>query len=414
MFRITQNMALTTFSLLGREDLHLTASTIGVLGALSGLALVAMTVGVAARVPARSSTAEAVIGLVVLLAALVAFLLATSLPVLVAAVLLLGVAGGLGMPGLTNAVGVLGRANREQAVGLYTLTLSVSLAVGPLLETFVLDRVHQAVRAPFLAFLAFPALGALALAAGLRRHRSKPAAQPTTLGALPPEQTAPEPTTPVPSGRGAAPPAPTHPSVGARVRRPGLLSTPNGRLALTAQLLYAIPFAGITVFGALVAHIAFATTPAQAQLAFTAFFVTSLISRALVAWRAPIRHKVAFFWLSAALTGAGLALLGTGHGLLVLLVAMAILGIPHGLTFPLVLALVASSTTPAGLPRANATLLAASNLTGILVPVILGSLVTLVGYRSMVLLILVPVAGFAALLWTQRRAPRAALGPATG
>lgn len=409
MFRITQNMALTTFALLGRDDLHLGASMIGVLGALSGLALVAVTIGVAARVPARSSTAEAAAGMVVLVAALVAFILATSLPVLFAAVLLLGVAGGLGMPGLTNAVGVLGRANREQAVGLYTLTLSVSLAVGPLLETFVLDRVHQAVRAPFLAFLAFPVLGALALAAGVRRHRREPALHPTP----------PDPTTPGTTGHGTtgpnpAPPHPTHPSVEAPVRHPGLLNSPNGRLALTARLLYAIPFAGISVFGALIAHVAFATTPAQAQLAFTAFFVTSLISRALVAWRAPIQHKLAFFWLSGALTAAGLALLGTGHGLAMLLVAMAILGVPHGLTFPLVLALVASSASPAELPRANAALLATGNLTAVLVPVILGSLVTLVGYRSMVLLILVPVAVCAALLWTQRPSPRAALGPPTG
>lgn len=120
-------------------------------------------------------------------------------------------------------------------------------------------------------------------------------------------------------------------------------------------------------------------------------------------------HRVALFWLSAALTATGLAGLGVGHGLGVFLAAMAVLGLPHGMTFPLALALLADSTPPTGLPRANADMLGASKLTAVAIPPILGSLVPLVGYQGMTLLILVPVGGFAVLLWVQRS--RHAAGP---
>jgi MFS family permease len=154
------------------------------------------------------------------------------------------------------------------------------------------------------------------------------------------------------------------------------------------------------VFGALVARVAFGVTPGEAQLAFTAFFATSFAARALVVWRAPVTRKRAVFQISGAMTVTGLVLLGVGHGLPLLLVAMAVLGLPHGFTFPLALALVAEAAPPGGLTRANAVLLGASNLTGVIAPVVLGALVQPAGYRGMVLLILVPVVVFGALLWS--------------
>ena len=101
--------------------------------------------------------------------------------------------------------------------------------------------------------------------------------------------------------------------------------------------------------------------------------------------------------MSAGLTAAGLVLLGTGHGLIVLMVAMGVLGVPHGLTFPLALALVADATPVADLPRANATLLGSTNLVSVIVPLVLGAIVPAVGYRGMMLAILVPVAAFSAV-----------------
>lgn len=386
LFRVTQNMAITSFSLLGQRDLALGATTLGVLGALSGLVLVVVMVTVAARVPPRHAAAAVAAASLLLVGALVAFAAATSLAVFALAIVLLGAAGGLGLPVLLNAVEEAAGENRQRAAALYSVALSASLAVGPVLETAVLDGTSQALRAPFVVFIPLALLAAALVLAQVRRaHRfaGKGAARKGAAG--PPR-----------------PPGDT-PATGRRTWRTGLLGARGGRLALTAQLLYAVPFAGITVFAALVGHFVFGASPAETQLGFTAFFMTSLAVRVLVSWRSPVVHKMAFFLLSALLTAGGIMALGTGHGLVVFFVAMGILGVPHGLTFPLSLALVADSMSGAELPRANANLLAASNVATIVVPPVLGGLVPFFGYRGMTLFILVPLGLFTALLWFQRQ-----------
>ncbi len=415
MFRATQNMAQTTFSLLGREDLGLKAGTLGLLAALAGLAMVVVTLRFASRVAPGKARAAAAAGSLVLAGALAVFVFASSLGPFAAAVIALGIAGGVGFPALTSAFGSAEGAQREQALALFALTLSASLALGPLMETLVLDLHHQDLRAPFAVFVVFPLLGAALLARPARRSKrmslSGGGEGTGTIGDAAPGAIAGTGPEPGPSGAGSsgAGPSGAGPSgaggaAWSQARRPRfgleLWQTPGGRLALTAQLLYAVPFAGVTVFGALVARVAFGVTPGEAQLAFTAFFATSFAARALVVWRAPVTRKRAVFQISGAMTVTGLVLLGVGHGLPLLLVAMAVLGLPHGFTFPLALALVAEAAPPGGLTRANAVLLGASNLTGVIAPVVLGALVQPAGYRGMVLLILVPVVVFGALLWS--------------
>lgn len=410
MFRATQNMAQTTFSLLGREDLGLKAGTLGLLAALAGLAMVVVTLRFASRVAPGKARAAAAAGSLVLAGALAVFVFASSLGPFAAAVIALGIAGGVGFPALTSAFGSAEGAQREQALALFALTLSASLAIGPLMETLVLDVHHQDLRAPFAVFVVFPLLGAALLARPARRSKrmslSGGGEGTGTIGDAAPGAIAGTGPEPGPSGAGSSGAGSSGAGGAAwsQARRPRfgleLWQTPGGRLALTAQLLYAVPFAGVTVFGALVARVAFGVTPGEAQLAFTAFFATSFAARALVVWRAPVTRKRAVFQISGAMTVTGLVLLGVGHGLPLLLVAMAVLGLPHGFTFPLALALVAEAAPPGGLTRANAVLLGASNLTGVIAPVVLGALVQPAGYRGMVLLILVPVVVFGALLWS--------------
>lgn len=180
-----------------------------------------------------------------------------------------------------------------------------------------------------------------------------------------------------------------------------MLRNPGTRLALTAQLLYAAPFAGITVFGAPLARVSFGVNPAGAQLAFTAFFVASFLARVVLAWRSPVARKARVLRLASVVTLAGLVLLGTGRGAGLLVVGMLLLGVPHGLTFPLSLALIAGATEPAQLARANAGIFATVSAAAVVVPVLLGGVVQALGYQAMVLALLVPVSGMAVLLWVQ-------------
>jgi DHA1 family multidrug resistance protein-like MFS transporter len=80
---------------------------------------------------------------------------------------------------------------------------------------------------------------------------------------------------------------------------------------------------------------------------------------------------------------------------------MAILGVPHGTTFPVASALLAEQTPGDELPRANGRLMAATNSATVAVPFVAGLLAQAVGYRSMFLLLELPVLGLGTLLLRQ-------------
>jgi MFS family permease len=186
------------------------------------------------------------------------------------------------------------------------------------------------------------------------------------------------------------------------------LADRNFRLALTGELIYAAPFAAIVVFGALLARHEYGLSPAATEVAFGVFFVISFVVRAVLVWQSPIRHKLALFRVAAILTLVGLAVVATGHSFAVLLVAMALLGVPHGLTFPLTMGLVAEGRHRDELASINAHLSASVQAVNLALPLLLGFGIDEIGYRPMFLLLLVPVAGAAVaqlLIARSRTAP---------
>jgi len=197
-----------------------------------------------------------------------------------------------------------------------------------------------------------------------------------------------------------------------------VLARPGWRLAVTGVLMYQVPFACVVAFGAVLAETLYGERPAAVELAFAVFFTASLLSRAVLAWRSPVRRKLPLFWLSAAATVVGLALLATGREPALLLVAMAVLGIPHGLTFPLALALSAAGVPRTELAWANAALMSVNSLAAVVTPGLLGVVAAMTGYRDMVAACLVPVlaftAGFDAPGAADEREQAARLARATG
>jgi len=367
-YRGAQNMALTTLALIIKEDLGYGAGTIGIISALSGIVLVLVTLSISARLKPAQLERAVLFSLVALAIGLVIIGVSHSIYLTTFATVLLGIAGGLGMPGLAGSVQLAagdGSANPQRILAIYTLVLSMSLAVGPLLEAGLLDATHQDVRWPFIAFTVLPLL-ALVIMVSRRREATALAAKAAASG---------------------EPPTADQPS-SERIR---LLQTPEVVKALFAQLMYAVPFAALTVFGAEVARVTDRATAAQAQLAFTVFFVFSLSCRGLVAWRSPVRRKGLAFGVSGLFTIVGLAFIVVGHSFLLFLVGMIILGVPHGAIFPLALSALSGSLPPDQLPRANSLLMGSSNFIGIIAPPILGLIAAATTYRLMMTTVLVPV-----------------------
>lgn len=196
--------------------------------------------------------------------------------------------------------------------------------------------------------------------------------------------------------------------------RPRLLSFPAYRLALATMLTYQAPFAALITFGALLARHVDGASAAGASLAFGVFFTVSLAVRGVVAAKAPIRHQRAVLSAAVLATATGIAILGGASGFLVLLAAMAVLGAPHGLTFPMASAVLAEGVPPGMLGRANARLMASANLVTIVVPFACGWLASAVGYRDMYLVMEIPVVAFGSLLASTLRSFRHTPPSSTG
>ncbi|MHB8220636.1 MAG: MFS transporter [Acidimicrobiales bacterium] len=378
IFRGSQNMAQTTMSILGHERLHLDPATIGAVMAGSALCGVAASALIAPHVPPDRRPLAVAAGLTLLTVALVLFATSGGLDHMAVAAGLLGIGGGLTLPTLMTMAGSWGGPDRDRDLALYTMALSLSLAVGPLVEALVLRVTRQSLTSAFLVFAGFPVVAVV-----LGTRRVLPAAE-VDRGA----------------GSGAA-------GAGGRGRWRGryreLLANRAWRSAVTGMLIYQVPFVAIVTFGGSMARVVDGASPAAAEIAFGTFFVMSLAARGWAAWRAPIGHKAGALWVSALVTVAGLLLLSLGHGMVWLVVAMAVLGIPHGLLFPVVLAMMAGGTTPDQLALANATFLALISMVAVVMPTVLGLLISAYGYRVTMLLVLIPVLGFSSLLGLPRR-----------
>ena len=373
-------MAQTTLSLLGKS-LGLNGAEIGAISASSNLLGALTMVLITARLATGSARRAVIVGSLLLGLSLVMFLLASFLALLAAA-LVLGVAGGLAMPSIATAIGHRaitrqasdgGRSSMRtkglapaRALATLGLVLSISLALGPLLESAVLSASHQHLRAAYLAFLPIALLGTLVIRRGPPLEASKESERVSLRQSL----------------------------VGLR----GLFSNRRWSLAMCAQAIYSVPFAVVVVFGGLLGKNLYHVSPSEIEEAIAVFFTVSLLSRAFLAWRPAMTHRVRLFALCVAFTLVGLGLLASGHGTVAFVVALAILGVPHGLTYPLALGLVAEAVPSDELSRANAGFAAVSSLIAVVAPLVLGLVIDDLGARTMLFCSGAPVVLLAVVL----------------
>lgn len=109
-------------------------------------------------------------------------------------------------------------------------------------------------------------------------------------------------------------------------------------------------------------------------------------------WRPPGNLAGLLLRLAAIVTLSGIVMLGFGHSLVLLMVALAVLGIPHGLVYPVSLSLVARGTISPDLSKAKSVLFAAASCVSLVIPLVLGVFATYLGYREILFIIFIPVA----------------------
>jgi DHA1 family multidrug resistance protein-like MFS transporter len=427
--RASQNMAGTTAPLLGRSVLHLGVATIGDDTAVAAVVQVATMALVASRVPPRRALAGLAAGVALLAAGVALLAAADGGSLFLAALVAGGVGGGLTFPSLMTAIGRVGAERRDQRLAFYALALGASLVAGPLAEAAVLDAAGGSLRVAFVAFLPL-LVGALAVVGrralvvaggglarsggGLARSAGGSPAAGEGAGEGAGEDAGEGASTAVADLsegaddahlRRAARPVPGASPGSARDVR--LLGIGGYRVALVVLLLYQIPFVALVTFGGLLGREAYGLGSTGVQLSFALFFAVSFAIRLAVARRRRVERKILAFRVAAACSAAGLIVLGTGRGVPSLLAGMALLGIPHALTYPLAIALVAEETPGVALGRANAELAASVGVSAVVLPSAIGFLVRASGFRTTFVLLALPVLAFAGLLEAVSRDQRA-------
>ena len=388
-------MAQTTLSLLGKS-LGLNGAEIGAVSASSNLLGALTMVLITARLATESARRAVIVGSLLLGLSLAMFLLVSPVA-LVAAALVLGVAGGLAMPSIATVIGHRAitrdvsptgpssvRSNGlapARALATLGLVLSISLALGPLLESAVLTASHQHLRAAYLAFLPIALFGTVVI------RRGQPVETSTGRERVPLRQSL----------------------AGLR----GLFSNRRWTLAMCGQAIYSVPFAVVVVFGGLLGKNLYHVMPSEIESAIAVFFTVSLLSRAVLTWHPATAHRVRLFALCVAFTLVGLGLLAGGHGAVAFIFALSILGVPHGLTYPLALGLVAESVPSDELSRANAGFAAVSSLIAVVAPLVLGLIIDDFGARTMLVCSGIPVVLLAVVLRRLRDAGAPSSRPAT-
>ncbi len=389
--RAAQNIGQTTYPLEGRALLGVGNGVLGIMTAVGGLAGVAVAATVGARVTPANALRMLAIGQAMVLAAFVSLAIpGGGTPCLWLGAVLVWAGGGLVFPATMTAVGTGGARNPSRAMAVYAVGLAIGLTGGPLLEAGVLRLLSESLRGTFAALLPLPvAATGLSVLGAVRRDSGPP--PPTVdhseLALLMADGSAGE---LLPTGGGRKRLRPD--------RRPALLRLPPYRLALAVLLTYEGPYAALVAFGGLLATRADGASSSGAELGFAAFYTVSLLVRLLVVRLSPIRHLRTALAASLLATAGGLAVLGTAHQLGVLLVGMALLGAPHGLTFPLAGSILAEHVDHDTLGRANARLMASTESAAVVMPLLCGWLATAVGYRHTFLVVELPVAVFGALL----------------
>ena len=419
--RAAQNTGQTSYPLIAHQ-IGIGNGVLGVVAAASGAANVLTAAVLGARVSARTSMAVLATGQAIVLAAFALLALPTGDAGVWAGAIALGAGGGLVFPATMTAIGAAPRSERARALAVYALALSIGLEGGPLVESGVLRLLGDSVRGAFGVLSVLPLAATAFGAAAARRARTETPPHATTgtvrrSGVETPPHAGDESSGhdqradgPSPGARPAGAPA----QPGATGTRHRLLRQPAFRLALATMLTYQAPFVALLAFAGLLARHADGAGAAQAELGFAAFFGVSLCVRGAVVAASPLRHRRMALTGAAIATATGLVILASGHGYGFYLIAMAVLGAPHGLTFPVASAILADGVDQADLGRANARLMASTNVATVLIPVACGWLAAAAGYRIMFLAVELPVLVFGgALLLELRRVPAArGAGPA--
>ena len=347
--RASNNMLITTIPLIARYDFLFNNTEIGLISALislgtfitSGIINARLKSPVRRKIFIASSISYAIV--------LPLFYLSSPLLIWLFSALA-GISLGAIMPNIINAAGLLkDRKARERLLSIYTLALSISLVAGPAIESLILR--YYVLKTVFLWFEPFAILGAI-LSFFIQFPEEKNVAK-TSIK---------------------------------------VFSNPGFKVAVINILSYNIPFAAFTAFAGVYAKQAFGISYSQVTALFSLFFLTSFIARLYLSIR-PAQLISRFTTFSILTTAVGLSIIALTKSFPLFLLALFILGFPHGITYPMSVISISRTFTPENRNAANSQFFAIMMLIGVVTPTVAGFIAQVIGIRLM-FGVLIPVVLF--------------------
>ncbi|WP_236688963.1 MFS transporter, partial [Acidiplasma cupricumulans] len=268
------------------------------------------------------------------------------------------------MPNIISSAGTIkDKKTRERALTLYTLSLSASLVIGPIIESYILlyFNLYQL----FLFFIPFDII-AVILSFKIR---------------FPDENNR-------------------------KTKRTLNIFKNNGfKLSVFNNISYDTPFALILTFGGIFARTEFNAPYSFVEILLAGFFGLSFLSRFYLSYR-PVRRLYITTTFSILLTITGLIMVYLSRNLITYFIIICMLGIPHGLTFPTSLTALSRSFNENEISVANTYFYAIMMFLAVAVPSISGLMVYSIGLRYTFLLFSVPVIIlFILILYEYRKVP---------
>ena len=360
--RSSNNMYTTSVPLLARYYFFFSNVEIGLLASLASLAIFIMSTFINAKAKPKSRREIFITSSIIYAATFPFFYISTSLTIW----LILPVASftlGSIMPNIITSASLFkDKKQRERILSIYTLTLSLSLILGPYIESQLL--LHVSLAESFLIFSILPAIGMV---------DSFFIKFPDEMG----------------------------------VKKTGLdtsvLKDRGFQSSLLNILAYNLPFAFLTTYGGLYGKTDFNISLSEVNLTFSMFFLTSFTSRLVFSFRVP--EKLSGLMVSSViLSVVGLFMLGTAKTYDFFLLAFLVLGIPHGLTYPLSVMAITRSFPEAKRNIANSYFFSIMMAIGTVMPFISGEIIKVIGYRNAFLVLIPAIFVILAVLFSVLRA----------
>jgi MFS family permease len=341
--RSSNNAFMTTIPLFVERYFHFSETDVGLIAGFSSLITFITALFINSRLNSVSRRYLFIIANIIMTIALLLIFYSDYISIWIY-VLAIGFAGGIIMPNIiTSAGNYTDRRVRERMMGIYTLALSASLIVGPAIEALFLE--YFPLKYAFVLFVPI-SLIAVILSPFMKFPESK-----------------------------------TEESKNVNV-----LSNPGFKVAIYSILTYNIPFAMIVFFSGIFAEHVLKMPYYLIMLLFSLLFAVSFISRILLSYFVP-SNLWKYIKFSMFMTAVGLSVIFLSRDAIFYAIGIMILGIPHGLTYPLSISSIGRSFTIEKRNKANSYFFAVIMLIDIGIPSLAGVLIGHIGFRNVVMLI---------------------------